>query len=121
MRRLVLSLLTSLLVLSPFAHAEVVDNLYQVREPVTSQQPDERNAALKRALQELVVRLTGNPQSAQAPALASALAAPWTLSCAIADSRDLRLEASASSDMAKTPLRRVNSAISRTSIDQGDN
>lgn len=79
MRRLVLSLLTSLLVLSPFAHAEVVDNLYQVREPVTSQQPDERNAALKRALQELVVRLTGNPQSAQTPALASALAAPESL------------------------------------------
>ena len=79
MRRLVLSLLTSLLVLSPFAHAEVVDNLYQVREPVTSQQPDERNAALKRALQELVVRLTGNPQSGQTPALASALAAPESL------------------------------------------
>jgi len=69
MRRLVLPLLASLLVLSPLARAEVVDNLYQVREPVTSQQPDERNAALKRALQVLAGRLTGNPQAGQTPAL----------------------------------------------------
>ncbi|GAC1036185.1 DUF2066 domain-containing protein [Pseudomonas sp. No.117] len=79
MRRLVLPLLASLLVLSPLARAEVVDNLYQVREPVDSQQPDERNAALKRALQELAGRLTGNPQAGQTPALASALAAPESL------------------------------------------
>lgn len=79
MRRLVLPLLASLLVLSPLARAEVVDNLYQVREPVTSQQPDERNAALKRALQVLAGRLTGNPQAGQTPALASALAAPESL------------------------------------------
>jgi len=79
MRRLVLSLLASLLVLSPLARAEVVDNLYQVREPVTSQQPDERNAALKRAFQVLAVRLTGDPQAGQNPGLASALAAPEAL------------------------------------------
>jgi hypothetical protein len=79
MRRLVLSLLASLLVLSPLARAEVVDNLYQVREPVTSQQPDERNAAIKRALQVLAGRLTGNPQAGQTPALTGALAAPESL------------------------------------------
>ncbi|HAC66863.1 MAG TPA: DUF2066 domain-containing protein [Pseudomonas sp.] len=79
MRRLVLPLLASLLVLSPLARAEVVDNLYQVREPVASQQPDERNAALKRALQVLAGRLTGNPQAGQTPGLASALAAPESL------------------------------------------
>ncbi|AXA66147.1 DUF2066 domain-containing protein [Pseudomonas oryzihabitans] len=79
MRRLVLPLLASLLVLSPLARAEVVDNLYQVREPVTSQQTDERNAALKRALQVLAGRLTGNPQAGQTPGLASALAAPESL------------------------------------------
>lgn len=79
MRRLVLSLFASLLVLSPLARAEVVDNLYQVREPVTSQQPDERNAALKRAFQVLAARLTGNPQAGQNPGLASALAAPEAL------------------------------------------
>lgn len=79
MRRLVLPLLASLLVLSPLARAEVVDNLYQVREPVTSQQPDERTAALKRALQVLAGRLTGNPQAGQTPGLASALAAPESL------------------------------------------
>ncbi|WCE08696.1 DUF2066 domain-containing protein [Pseudomonas sp. JBR1] len=79
MRRLVLPLLASLLVLSPLARAEVVDNLYQVREPVASQQPDERNAALKRALQVLAGRLTGNPQAGQTPGLASALAVPESL------------------------------------------
>lgn len=51
------------------AHAETVNNLYQVREPVTSQQPEERNQALVRALETLVLRLSGDPKAAQSPAL----------------------------------------------------
>ncbi|WP_252271110.1 DUF2066 domain-containing protein [Pseudomonas subflava] len=48
---------------------ETVDDLYQVREPVTSQQPEERGAALNRALETLVLRLTGDAKAVQSPAL----------------------------------------------------
>lgn len=51
--------------------AAPVSGLYQVREPVASQQPDERAAALSRALDTLVLRLTGNADAAQNPALAA--------------------------------------------------
>ena len=50
--------------------AETLNGLYQVREPVSSQQPDERNAALNRALDTLILRLTGDPKASQSPALA---------------------------------------------------
>lgn len=50
--------------------AATVNDLYQVREPVSSQEPGERDAALGRALETLVLRLTGNSQAAQSPALA---------------------------------------------------
>lgn len=49
--------------------AATVNDLYQVREPVASQQPEERDAALLRALDTLVLRLTGNPEALKAPAL----------------------------------------------------
>ena len=51
------------------ALAETVSGLYQVREPVTSQQPEERTAALNRALETLVLRLTGDAKAVQSPAL----------------------------------------------------
>src|SRR5690606_4641788 len=51
------------------ALAEPVSGLYQVREPVASQQPEERNAALNRALETLVLRLTGDANAVQSPAL----------------------------------------------------
>lgn len=51
--------------------AATVSDLYQVREPVASQQPDERAAALGRALDTLVLRLTGDANAAQSPALAA--------------------------------------------------
>jgi len=51
------------------ALAETVSGLYQVREAVTSQQPEERTAALNRALETLVLRLTGDAQALQNPAL----------------------------------------------------
>ncbi|WP_439887947.1 DUF2066 domain-containing protein [Pseudomonas sp. MBLB4123] len=50
--------------------AETVSDLYQVREPVDSQQPEARDAALGRALDTLVLRLTGSRDAAQSPALA---------------------------------------------------
>ncbi|WP_394561026.1 DUF2066 domain-containing protein [Aquipseudomonas alcaligenes] len=51
------------------ALAETVSGLYQVREAVTSQQPEERTAALNRALETLVLRLTGDAKAVQSPAL----------------------------------------------------
>ncbi|MBS7663347.1 DUF2066 domain-containing protein [Pseudomonas lalucatii] len=50
--------------------AATLGDLYQVREPVASQQPEERDAALARALETLVLRLTGSRDAAQSPALA---------------------------------------------------
>lgn len=44
-------------------------DLYQVREPVASQQPAERDEALRKAFDTLVLRLTGNAESDR-PALA---------------------------------------------------
>ena len=53
------------------AFAAPVSDLYQVREAVSSQQPEERAAALSRALDTLVLRLTGTADAAQSPALAA--------------------------------------------------
>lgn len=50
--------------------AETVNNLYQVREPVSGQTPDERARATQAALDTLVLRLTGDAKSVQGPALA---------------------------------------------------
>jgi hypothetical protein len=50
--------------------AETVSNLYQVREPVSGQSPDERNRATQAALETLVLRLTGDTKAAQGAALA---------------------------------------------------
>ncbi|KAF1071453.1 MAG: hypothetical protein GAK45_00502 [Pseudomonas citronellolis] len=74
-RLLILSL--SLFCLPSFA--ESVGNLYQVHEPVASQQPDERSAGLGRALQTLVLRLTGDQKASQNPALAGYLKDPQQL------------------------------------------
>ncbi|MDR6929289.1 MULTISPECIES: DUF2066 domain-containing protein [Pseudomonas] len=69
--------LSKLLCLSCFSlfslasHAENVKGLYQVREPVTSQAPEERDQATQRALDTLVLRLTGDPKAAQSPGLAA--------------------------------------------------
>jgi hypothetical protein len=49
--------------------AETVSNLYQVREPVTGQSPEERTQATQRALETLVLRLTGDPRAAQSAGL----------------------------------------------------
>ncbi|MGF6692587.1 hypothetical protein M2318_002659 [Metapseudomonas resinovorans] len=69
MRLIASVFLLCLTLLGPSAHAETVNDLYQVREPVTSQQPEERNQALVRALDTLVLRLSGDPKAAQSPAL----------------------------------------------------
>ena len=50
--------------------AETVSNLYQVREPVSGQSPDERGRAIQAALETLVLRLTGDAKAAQGSALA---------------------------------------------------
>lgn len=52
-------------------HAETISNLYQVREPVASQTPEERTQATQRALETLVLRLTGDAKAIASPGLAS--------------------------------------------------
>ena len=51
------------------SHAEILTNLYQVREPVSSQTPEERTQATQKALETLVLRLTGDAKAVQSPAL----------------------------------------------------
>lgn len=70
MRLIARLLILSLPLFSLSSEAATVSDLYQVREPVASQQPEERDAALGRALQTLVLRLTGDREAAKSPALA---------------------------------------------------
>lgn len=56
---------------SSLASAALLPNLYQVREPVDSQAPDERNAALSRAFEALLLRLTGDAGALQKGELAA--------------------------------------------------
>ena len=44
------------------SHAETLNGLYQVLEPVSSQSPQERDQATQRAVETLVIRLTGDAQ-----------------------------------------------------------
>lgn len=53
------------------SHAQTVSDLYKVREPVSSQTPQERDQATQRALDTLVLRLTGDAKAAQSPGLAA--------------------------------------------------
>ncbi|MFL1542272.1 DUF2066 domain-containing protein [Pseudomonas sp. O39] len=53
------------------SHAETLNGLYQVLEPVSSQSPQERDAATQRAVQTLVIRLTGDAKAADGPGLAA--------------------------------------------------
>lgn len=59
-----------LALISATAQAENVSGLYQVREPVAGQGAEARAAATAKALDTLVLRLTGDPKAAQSPALA---------------------------------------------------
>ncbi|AZF27906.1 DUF2066 domain-containing protein [Pseudomonas sp. R2-60-08W] len=53
------------------SHAETLNGLYQVLEPVSSQSPQERDQATQRAVQTLVIRLTGDAKAAEGPGLAA--------------------------------------------------
>lgn len=57
------------------AQAEPLANLYQVREPLT-QADEDRDALLRRALDTLVLRLTGTPEALQQPGLAALRQSP---------------------------------------------
>ncbi|WP_166358995.1 DUF2066 domain-containing protein [Pseudomonas akapageensis] len=63
-------LVSCLTLLSLSGHAETVKNLYQVREPVSGQSTDERTQAVQRALETLVLRLTGDPKAFESAGLA---------------------------------------------------
>jgi uncharacterized protein len=63
-------LVSCLSLISLPSFAENMPHLYQVREPVTGQSPDERTQATQRALETMVLRLTGDPKAVQNPGLA---------------------------------------------------
>jgi hypothetical protein len=50
--------------------AETVNNLYQVREPVSGQSPDERTRATQAALETIILRLTGDARAPKGSSLA---------------------------------------------------
>ncbi|WP_339543686.1 DUF2066 domain-containing protein [Pseudomonas sp. RA_35y_Pfl2_P32] len=58
-------------VLSLASQAQTVKGLYQVREPVSNQTPQERDQATQRALDTLVLRLTGDAKALQSPGVAA--------------------------------------------------
>ncbi|MFV3328025.1 DUF2066 domain-containing protein [Pseudomonas sp. NY15372] len=60
-----------LVVGSAVAQAETVSGLYQVREPIDGQGSEARAQATSKALDTLVLRLTGDPKAAQSPGLAA--------------------------------------------------
>ncbi|SUD60961.1 Uncharacterized protein conserved in bacteria (DUF2066) [Ectopseudomonas oleovorans] len=62
-------LFVCLSLLSLPALAAPVAGLYQVREPVADQQPESRDAAMQKALQTLVLRLTGDAKALQSAGL----------------------------------------------------
>ena len=59
--------------------AAPVSNLYEVREAVADQQPEARQAALQRAFDTLVLRLTGDAEASQRPAVAELRNSPEQL------------------------------------------
>ena len=60
-----------LALISLAAQAETVSGLYQVREPVVGEGAEARTQATAKAVETLVLRLTGDPKAAQSPALAA--------------------------------------------------
>lgn len=78
MHRIHALILSFLLCLQP-AIAAQLPHYYQVREPVASQMPDERDAALVRALRVLILRMTGDPDAMNNAAFAPYLNDPQSL------------------------------------------
>ncbi|WP_339494954.1 DUF2066 domain-containing protein [Pseudomonas sp. RA_105y_Pfl2_P56] len=70
MRFCKLLFVSCLSVVSLASHADNLKGLYQVREPVSGQAPQERDRATQAALDTLVLRLTGDPKAPQNPGLA---------------------------------------------------
>lgn len=59
----------------PLARAEPVGGLYEADVPVQSQEPAARDAAMRRALEQVLVKLSGTRQVLQNPQLREAIAA----------------------------------------------
>ncbi|QCI11182.1 DUF2066 domain-containing protein [Pseudomonas putida] len=70
MRFLNLSVAVCLALASVATQAATVSGLYQVREPLDGQGAEARTQATGKALETLVLRLTGDPKAVQSPALA---------------------------------------------------
>ncbi|MBB3102264.1 DUF2066 domain-containing protein [Azomonas macrocytogenes] len=73
-----LVLCSALMPLVP-AVAKPMEGLYRVREPFSAQEPNAHDEGLRRAFDTLVLRLTGNPDAATSPALASLRSNPQQL------------------------------------------
>ena len=69
-------LLLSLLLGSVAGHADIVDDLYNVRLPVADQSRDARRSVAAQGLEQVMVRVSGNRNPTESPAIAEALASP---------------------------------------------
>ncbi len=79
MRPILRLLVSCLPLLSLPSLAATVPDLYEVHQPVTSQQPEARNGALNQALDTLILRLTGDPKAAASPAFSEVRKDPQQL------------------------------------------
>lgn len=71
MRFINISVAVCLALASVATQAATVPGLYQVREPLDGQGAEARTQATGKALETLVLRLTGDPKAVQSPALAA--------------------------------------------------
>ncbi|MGY8773633.1 MULTISPECIES: DUF2066 domain-containing protein [Spongiibacter] len=69
-------LLLLLLLGSLGSHADIVDNLYDVRLPVADQSRDARRTVAGQGLELVMIRVSGNRNPAESPAIVEALSSP---------------------------------------------
>ena len=80
-----------LVAVSAVVQAEPVSGLYQGREPIEGQGSEARAQATGKALDTLVLRLTGDPKAAQSPALAALRKARYAIGIAYGEEKQAAL------------------------------
>ena len=58
------------------SHADIVDDLYDVRLPVADQSRDARKTVAAQGLEQVLIRVSGNRNPAESPAIVEVLASP---------------------------------------------
>lgn len=93
MKRILLSLLLVGIIASPSAMAVVLEGLYSSEQPVSDRSVSERTDALKKGLEEVLVKVTGDREIAFSPELATYFKNPerWVLQFNYRQRRDGRL------------------------------